>query len=376
MLAGMLTFITILLLLAGSVSCNHTAPACTNKSIVQVWIPNLATGKSEFVSLGVIVGDGTMILTVINYEDYNPGDVKVVSSANDEFVATIQAIDSRTGAILLKMGTGKIPVVNTRDAATLKVGEKLTILGQANSSFKLKPTEVLVTDIPPNFSALGFSVILPQSTINGGDYAGAQNQGAVVTDQSGKVLGLESIYTTHLVMRLGGPGYIPPIISIKAALEDLSPETTNQPWANGALLFAANVGSKSGNYNGFVREYVPVATAITPVLGELGQPLAISDLPQNFTSYIDAKQGTYSPDGSLLTTVFPRPVELRDSAGKVLTQAKWVAIQWGREDGKPNRIVYGIVAYVVEGRFEITGDINGLENYVLRMFTDTTPYWQ
>ena len=72
--------------------------------------------------------------------------------------------------------------------------------------------------------------------------------------------------------------------------------------------------------------------------------------------------------------MFPRPVELRNSAGKVLAQAKWVSIQWGRNEGKPSRVVYGSVAYTVEGSFKITGAVSGLENSVRTMLNDPTPY--
>ena len=347
MLAGMLTFATILLMLGGAISCNRTISSTINKSIVEVCIPDPATGKFELDSLGVVVGEGTKVLTVINYEDCNPGEVKIVSSGH-EFVATIQAIDSRTGATLLKMRTGKLPIAATGDATTLKAGDKLQVWGQVDSDSAPTPTDVQVTDVAPH-STLDFNVVLPEDVMNGGGWGGAQSQGAVVTDFNGNVLGLESIYTTHLVMRTGYIGYIPPIISINSALELLSPEATSQPWSNGPFLFAADYGGKSRNYDGFVREYISVATAIIPVLGELGQPLSTGDLPQDFTLYVFSLPGTSSPDGSWLTTVFPRPVELRDSMSNVLAQAKWIAMQWGRDEGKPSRIVYGSSAYVVEG---------------------------
>ena len=351
-----------------STSGNHVASLSLNQSIVEVWIPDPA----EQISLGVVVGDGTMVLTIVNYEDYNPGQVKVVSAGN-EFTATVQAIDSRTGATLLKMGKGKLPDAPTGDATKLMAGDKLLVWGQEDSDSVLSSTEVLVTDVAPH-SILDFNVVLPEDVMNSGGYNGSQSQGAVVTDLSGKVLGLESVYTTRLVMRLGPIGYIPPIISINSAMELLSPAAAGQPWSNGPFLFSANEGSKSGFYDGLMREYVSVATAITLVLSELGQPLSISDLPPDFTSYVWSNMGTYTPDGSLLTTVFPRPVELRDLTGNVLAQAKWVAIQWGRDEGKPSRIVYGSVAYVVEGSFEITGDISGLDSAVLTMVNDQMPY--
>ena len=368
-LAGMLVLTTMLVLIVGAVSCNCANTNSIKKSIVEVWIPDPATGELELESLGVAVGDGTMVLTVINYEDYSPGDVKVVSSGH-ELVATIQAIDSRTGATLLKMSTGKLPAAATGDTTTLKAKEKLIVWGQADSYSALTQTDVLVTDVIPH-STLDFNVVLPEDVMNSGGWGGAQSQGAIVTALGGKVLGLESIYNTRLVMRTGYIGYIPPLISINSALELLSPTAISQPWSNGPLLFSANDGSKSGIYDGFVREYLSMATAITPVLSEMGQPLSTSDLPQDFTLYVFTLP---SSDGSWLTTVFPRPVDLRDAAGNVLAQAKWLAMQWGRNDGKPSRIVYGNAAYVVEGSFEITGDASSLDNTVRTMVNDQMPY--
>ena len=371
----MLAFIPILLLFAGSVSCNHVTSRSVDKSIVEVWIPDPATGELELESLGVAVGDGTMVLTVINYEDYTPGEVKVVS-AGHEFAAKVQAVDSRTGATLVKMDTGKLPAAPTGDATKFESDEKLLVWGEADSDSTLTSTDVIVINIPPHNPVLDFNVVFAQSVFHSGGYSGIPFQGVVVTDLKGKVLGLESIYTTRLVMRMGHPGYIPPIISINSAMELLSAANVGQPWSNGPLLFAANEGSMSRSYDGLVREYESLAAAINPLLSDLGQPLSISDLPLDFTSYVWSNMGTYTPDGSLLTTVFPRPVELRDSVGNLLTQAKWVGIQWYRDEGKPTRIVFGSVPYVVEGSFEITGDVSSLDSAVLTMVNDPMPYGQ
>lgn len=358
-------------------SCSHSTPSFVEKSIVQVWKPDLNGGAEVLEALGVAVGDGTTVLTVINYVDYSPGELAVVSTEHGKFIATIQSIDSRTGATILKLGSGRLPTVTTRDATTLKAGDKLIVWGQDHADSTLRPTEVLLQVINSNSSTLEFNVILADSTLNKGGYDGVQAQGAVVTDQSGKVLGLESVLTNRLVINVGGPGEIAPIITIHSALELLSTNSNNQPWANGPFLIAANeIGSRSGYYVGTVRDYVPVATAITQVLSELGGPLSTGDLPQDFTSYVLKNQITQSSDGSLLTTVFPHPVELHDSSGNVLAQAKWVGIQWYRNEGKPNRIVYGNIAYIVDGSFELTGDISSLENSVRTLLNDPTPYGQ
>jgi hypothetical protein len=191
-----------------------------------------------------------------------------------------------------------------------------------------------------------------------------------VTDQAGNVLGLESIFDGYqLLIKLGPADYIPPVISITSAAELLSPNVGNQSWSNGPLLFSANVISNSNeNLNvscdGTIPNYDTVASAIAQVLKELGGTLPVNDLPQDFLSYSIANQTTKTPDGSILTTVFAKPIELYNSAGKVLAQAKWVGIQWDRNSGDPSRVVYGSVAYLVEGSFEIVGDTSGIGNAV------------
>ena len=307
-----------------------TAIESTKNSIVQVWIPGSNGGADDFEALGVPVGDGTTMLTIINYEDYSPGEVKVISPENGTFTATIQAIDARTGATILKLDAGKLPPVTTRDPTTLLANEKLIAWGLDNSDTVPQATDIIGPAIAPGLSALDFGISLSPLVDKNGDYYGpARAQGAVVTDQSGKVLGLESIYTFGLVIRLGPADFIPPIISVDSAAELLSPTANEQPWANGPFLLSVN----TGGYFGYNRDYLPIANAVTRVLNELGTQLPISDLPQDFLSYAYGNIATGSPDGFLLTMVFPRPVNLCNSAGTVLAQAKWVGIQWDRNDG-------------------------------------------
>ena len=358
-----------------------TSPTATseppNIPIVQVLIPGSNGGADVFEALGVPVGDGTTILTIINYEDYSPGELKVISPENGTFTATIQAIDARTGATLLKLDSGKLPPVTTRDSTTLNATEQLIVWDQNDSDSNLESTSIIGPNVSPDSSALDFSVVLPDGVENGGGVT----QGAVVVDQSGKVLGLESIWGYTLVMRTGYPGFIPPIISIDCTVELLSSIANQLPWANGPYLFSGNVigpdnRNHNGNYLGFDRDYLPVATAVTQVLNELGGATSITDLPQEYLSYSFGNQATESPDGSLLTMVFPRPVNLCNSSGIVLAQAKWVGIQWDRSGGKTSRVIYGSVAYVVQGSLEITGETSSLNSAALAMLNDQLPYGQ
>jgi hypothetical protein len=66
----------------------------------------------------------------------------------------------------------------------------------------------------------------------------------------------------------------------------------------------------------------------------------------------------------MLIVVFPDPVTLKNVDGKTLAQAKWVGIEWDRLEGKPNRLVYGDVAYTIKGGFELVGDLTNLQQSV------------
>ena len=326
----------------------------TIHSVVQVWIIDPSTGSKNFEALGVPVGDGTTILTIIDYEDYTPAnvDLEVTTQNNETFLASIQAIDARTGATILKLDSGSLQPVPTRDPSTLKTNEPLIVWVQNNSNPVPEPTNVIEGPNTSNSVPLYFGVYLPD-----GVYSGGVTQGAVVTDQNGKVLGLEGVYNYRLVIILGPIGRIPPIISIDSAAELLSPFANLQPWVNGPYLFTSNVvGNYIGNYDENGSDYPALANAITQVLNELGGSLSTSDLPRNFLSYTWSNAIPQSSDGHLLTTVFPRLVNLYNSAGTVLAQAKWVGIQWNRSNGKPSRVVYGSTAYTIDGSFEIIGD--------------------
>ena len=332
----------------------------TIDSVVQVWIIDPSTGSKNFEALGVPVGDGTTILTIIDYEDYTPanGDIEVTTQNNETFLASIQAIDARTGATLLKLDSGSLVPVATRDPATLKTNEPLIVWAQINSNPVPEATNVIEGPDTSNSVPLYFGVYLPDGVYNGGI-----TQGAVVTDQNGKVLGLEGVYDYRLVIILGPIGRIPPIISIDSAAELLSPFANLQPWANGPYLFTSNVvGNYIGSYDENGTAYPILANAITQVLNELETSISTSDLPQNFLSYTWSNAIPQSSDGYLLTTVFPRFVNLYNSAGTVLAQAKWVGIQWNRSNGKPSRVVYGSTAYTIDGSFEIIGDTSVLDS--------------
>jgi len=367
--------IAILLLLnimaAGcvKVTTTQTAPSLpaadvVKDSIVQVWVKDASAGTATFEALGIPVGDGTTVLTVIDYEDFTPGEAEVRTQDNRTFLATIQAIDARTGATLLKLDSGSLPPIATRDPATLKANEPLTFWAQNKSDPVPAPTNIIGN---PSTSPLSFEIGLPG---RGFDTAGIITQGGVVIDRSGKVLGLEGVSEDNLTLMIGFVGelgYIPPIISINSAVELLNPNANQQPWANGPFILLYSLKNGNHGYFNFSNSNYPsIANDITEVLNGLGGPIALTDLPQYFP-YASGNQDSNQMDGSLLTAVFPNPVNLRGTDGTVLAQAKWVSIQWGRSDSKPSFVVYGSIAYTAEGGFEITEDPASLTSIMLEM---------
>jgi hypothetical protein len=258
------------------------------------------------------------------------------------------------------------------------MNEQLFIWGLIYSDPVPALTNIIGPNIPPDTSAFDFKVTLPESTPDNQERDVARTQGAVVVDQSGKVLGLESIFGNSFITIFGPIGLFifPAIISIDNLNELLLPNANDHLWSNGPILFAANMITGTayqnlhGVFEGTNRDYFPVAAAIAQVLRELGGPLSITDLTHDFSYYTMANENTNWPDGSLLTTVFPKPVNLCNADGTVLAQAKWVGIQWDRSNSQPNRVVYGSTAYTVEGSFEITGETASLAGIMLEMINN------
>ncbi len=337
--------------------------------MVQVWRPSPTTGEpATLVAFGVSVGDGSQVLTVLNYEDYTPGNLEVVLPGYGRFNASVQAIDPRTSATLLKLEGANLPVATIGDTSAIKPGQRVFIQGWSGPEHTFKKIPAIVSSectIP-----LCFNVYITWEELESGGWI--SEQGALVTDNKGRVLGLVGTSYSKLIPVLGFPGWVPPVVRIDGALELLSPDFAQQPWANGPVIstitdrdgargYASGVlSSLSRGVLSSLSSYEKMTLAIQELLGTMGEPLADDDLPQNYRSLAWPMPG--SADGTLLTVVYVRPIELRNTDGELLAQAKWVGIQWGMSEGKPNRLFYGQETYTVDGGFVLLGDVTSLEN--------------
>ncbi len=338
-------------------SCTPPPTSLLRKAIVQVWRPPNAIGETgELESFGVIVGNGSQVLTILDYEDYTPNTLMVVTQDYGKYTATIQIADPRTGMTLLKLDGARLPVATVGNSSIPAYGQEVRIWGWRDSS-QPAPTSfkvVVTADQAPR--PLFFSV----SYLGGSDIPDIP--GTVVADRLGNVLGLTTTFHTRLAVVLGPVGRVPPVASINSALELLSGKFGLSQWASRSTLSAiADSSGMSGYFAGILpspSNYDEMSVAVQDLLGRLGDPLNTDDLYFDNTFWYQSLQGT------MLIVVFPDPVTLKNVDGKTLAQAKWVGIEWDRLEGKPNRLVYGDVAYTIKGGFELVGDLTNLQQSV------------
>ena len=327
-----------------------------DSSIVQVWQKDPVTGTPlTFMANGVAVGDGSMVLTVFNYEEYTPDhNLMVIWPGHGNYSASLQAIYPMTGATLLDVPDLNLPVAAISEA---DVGEPVTISGwwgdDANLVFR--KTQIAF----PGYDSVFFE--------DTAENPGGESIGAVVIKKDGQVAGLVSAFHTGLAVLLGGPGMTPPIIDVQIVSDLMSSDAGKQPWAKGpaySLITLTDSGSLM-SYEPPKTDYIQMTMALNDLLNTAGEPLPQSELPTYYRSFIQSYPQL--PDGISLSSAYPRPVELHNTKGQLVAMAKWVGIQWARSGSKPNRIFYGSIKdgeYIVEGGFFLEGNISNLEQSV------------
>jgi hypothetical protein len=329
--------------------------------VVQIWQPGMTSGEPEvLLAFGIVVDDGNHVLTVLDYEEYTPDRLLVISPKYGTFNASIQAIDYRTSATLLQLQDANLPVAEIGDISSMasNQSQRVYIRGWigGNNRYMKCPANAYIS----NNTSLFFSVNLAEGVIEKGK-GWIDKSGAVITDKDGKAIGLLGRYWSMLAVVYIPIGYLPLAINIDSALGLL----TDTSHTNGPAMFVVLTDHPSaGRY--FVPGNPPLLLAnnienltknVTELLDELGEPLPLDDLSQ-YPSGLPL--GFHPEEGVMLIAAFTYPVELHNSGNNLLATAKWVGIQWDRSEGKPNRLIYGSAAYAVEGAYSIEGDISGL----------------
>jgi len=333
--------------------------------VVQIWQPDTVSGQPEILlAYGIVVDDGNHVLTVLDYEEYTPGKLLVISPKYGTFNASVQAIDYRTSATLLQLQDANLPVAEIGDTSSLASNQSQRVYirgwGGRNNIYMKCPADAYIS----NNTSLFFSVNLAEGAIEKGK-GWVDESGAVITDKDGKAIGLLGRYWSMLAIVSIPVGYLPLAINIDSALELL----TDTSHTNGPAMFIvltdhplASEYFVPGNPPRLLANNIEnLATNVTGLLDKLGESLPLDDLAQ-YSSGLP--MGFYPEEGNMLIAAFTYPVELHDSSNNLLATAKWVGIQLDRSEGKPNRLIYGSTAYVVKGAYRIEGDISGLVQLV------------
>lgn len=335
-----------------SLSCN---PSPVNEAaMVQIWkSADADAAQEEPLAYGVVVGDGQQILTVINYQNDIPETLYIGRPGQPRYPATVKALDPRNSVTLLDISNSVFPKADIAPAGSYHPGDNITVHGWRVTDFQKIEQRQDIFPLVGGRLALeeGPRIDLP---------------GAIVTGRDGKVIGLLGTDYNTFVIRLGPVGMTAPMIDIHDALELLSTDTANQPWASGPVnMIVTTQDTLAGLASPQPPEsnYAEITSEIQALLGTLSEPLPSDELPDDYRNF--SWGNPEDADGILLSVLYPHPVALRSSGGELVGVAKWVGIQWERNEGQPNRLFYGHVEEgnaVVDGGFVLQGDITDLAN--------------
>jgi hypothetical protein len=272
------------------------------------------------------------VLTVLDYEEDTPVKLLVVWSEYGMFNASIQAIDYRTSATLLRLQDANMPVAEIGNPSSLVSNESQSVYirgwaySRTNEYIKC-PANAYISD---HTSPLFFSVSIPQEVVKMGE-GWVGEPGAVITDKDGKAVGLLCRYWSKLLVVLlpAGQVYLPLAINIDSALELLTDTShTNGPAVCVVLTKLGGIDIVPGNPPLLpLNDVKNLDTAVTGSLDKLGEPLSLDDLAK-YSSGLPL--GFHPEEGIMLISAFTYTVELRNVDSNLLATAKWVGIQWDR----------------------------------------------
>jgi hypothetical protein len=358
-----LLFIMVLVLLVFTpitISCKETTKNSLDEVIVQVW------EGDELISNGIVVGNGSQVLAILEYHDPIPDNLYVVQE-NTEYKALVKTVDFRTGLTLLEINGGPFKTVSTEDALSIKPGQRVLVYGWSQLFTGFEETAEGKRPLygNPEFTKINavttdYTLAFPyRFGINYPTGTSLEEQVGIrmcqiVTDPKGNVLGFVGYSYWGLFPPPSPPGWLPPVVSISTALDLLSENANQQIWTRGPTGFIFAGPNYNTAYGQAPEYYDEAAIEIEKLLNTAEQPLSVAELNiKNYTSF-------YPSVGKAVTAEYALPVSIKNADGDLLAQAKWVFIRWG-VIRQQVYVIYGTRLYSPEGAFKLSGDPTNLD---------------
>ena len=358
-----LTLLAVILAALGAMSCMPSMTKDLRDTSVQVWVDGYPEGT------GIIIADGTEVLTILDYHmSPLPDNVYVVYDSHEKYEAAIQRVDFRTGATLLTVSGGPLPVAKTGSALNIKQDDKVLVYGW---SFSIKDYEETEEGKKPvfdkvEFSKAGVTVTAGISEVplsfqikyNNETSPGNRknvSQSGIVTDEDGIILGLVGSWNWG-IEPISLVGYVLPVVNIDTMLGLRSEDAEQKVWTQGPSGYSfIKPGGTFTAYGIAPPNYEAVANEILTLLGTLGEPMETGGLLQNYFAPPFGIETGYA-----LVAVYALPIEII-LPDEDAFNARWFILRWS-VPGESNCLIYGMEPYEPEGAFEMTGDISILDS--------------
>lgn len=326
-------------------SCSDHTESVSD-SLIQVKMHSYQTGKLETASYGAVFMDEHHALTVIDYERYDPESIVMITSDNNSYEVSLEAVDSLSGLAVLKtqqpVNVPAIPIAdlpNEGDTVLAWEPDKEGFL----VSYSLNVTL-------PIYDSLVFQ--LDTDPLRGPVFS----TGSMITGKNGKLIGLVMPWGKNIYAAIPRPF----VAGVADTPKMLSGEYDREPRVDGPVR--VDFGSRGRDFSRFLRslaDYEKLSDMLSEITGTLGEPVAATGIDFNGWDWYYPR-----PSRAVLLCLYPGLIELKDMEGRILAQVRWIAIEWNRDDDQPDRLLYGMVPYTIQGAFKLSADLAGLEKFL------------
>jgi hypothetical protein len=328
-----------------TLSCGDPADSVSD-SLIQVKMLSYETGELETASYGAVFYDKYHALTVIDYERYNPESIVIITSDNYTYEVSLEAVDSLSGLAILKTQRPmKVPAI----AIAGLPNEGDTVLAwEPDKESRLVSYSLNVTS--PFYDSLVFQ--LNTEPLRGPVFS----TGSIVSGKNGKLIGLVMPLEKNIYTAIPRPF----VAGVADTPNMLSSEYDQKARIDGPVR--VDFGSRRRIFSRFLSsltDYEKLSDVLSEITTTLGEPIAATGIDIDSWDWY-----SHSLNSAVLLALYPDLIELKDTDGRMLTQARWFAIEWNRDDDQPDRLLYGTVPYTIQGAFELTANLKGFEEFL------------